>query len=180
MPLATAQFAKLVDASAERRGRGADYAAECRAGLAGLTSRHAASADALQDWLRSQDDREFFEFVTNGVAAIESLSYAAYAAGAVFWPQAFPFGSEAARQAVGPRGTARAYDIAGNQQFALRVYSILDSSRCRAWYRVRSVLSHRSLPEKVLPGVALEMEAWLTGALTDWLAGLTEVAEAQQ
>lgn len=145
-----------------------------------MSNRHAACVQALRDWLESPDERSLFAFVTSGVAAIESLSYAAYAAGAVFWPQAFPFGSEATRQAVGPRGTARAYEIAGNPQFALRVYTILDSSHCRVWYRLRSVLSHRSLPEDLQPGAVREMETWLTGALTDWLSGLTEVAQAQQ
>lgn len=164
---------ELVRAFAASTQRPDDYVAELEAALEGALARWNAC--------RAAGQADFFGFIVHGHAALESVCYAAYAVGATYWPQVFPFGSDAARRAVGLRSTARAHDLAGNAAFAAQLNGLLDSAAFRSWSRYRNILTHRALgPDPELtPAAVAGMERWLGGALRDLLGALVAMAEAQ-
>jgi hypothetical protein len=188
---------ELVTGFAAGAQRPEDYLTEFRAGLSGLVHRYTACsascralvASEARDRVTYDQDRDFFGFVVNGLAAMDTFSYAAYAAGATFWPHLFPFASEAARRAVGPRSTARAYDLAGEAEFAALFNTILDSQDHRAWRKYHTVLSHRAGGTTGFHAAANTegahasvqgMQQWLDETLAVLLAGLVAVAERQR
>lgn len=180
-----ARFRELVQVFAQGAQRPAEYLTELEAAVQGVDYRHRACSEAGQACVAAagafEQDRDFFQFITHGHAALESLAYAAYAAGAIFWPQVFPFGSEAARRAVSGRATARAYDLAGSADFAAQLHAMLDSADFRAWSRYRHVVTHRALAgPRIGADEVAGMRRWLDETLDALLASLVRLAAGQR
>lgn len=153
---------------------------------------------------RYEQDRALFVFFVSGLATIECLHYALFAAGALATPGSaptsegsfpslkFPLSTEADRRAVTPRCCAKAFRRAfPNEPLSVALADLQKDPDYWEWTDVRNVIAHRLSPGwTTLPGGEEKYIGWLgipldetTTAtrrkwLADWLAKILVATDA--
>jgi hypothetical protein len=105
-----------------------------------------ADGDGPANPARYRQERLFFEFITTGIAAVETFCYAAYVIGHVVSDRSFPLSSEKDRRRIAPSTTIEGWRLAGGKDLADELQAVYNSTQFSDWKIYRNVLSHRGHP----------------------------------
>lgn len=143
-----------------------DTAREFSYGFASVRDRFRGCAEAADNFsslveehgdrptqpYRYYQEREFFSFVMNGMACVESLHYGLFAFGASVDPSRFPFGNESDRSKVTLKKTRKCFkELPRRKAISDALEKLKTSQEFKDWDLWRRVLFHRGVRGRVIP-----------------------------
>ncbi len=156
-PFAWEQYAGAWNAVAYRFHACADHDAVFTASVqdAGTTPPQPA---------RYIQEREFFNFLVNGLATIESLCYAFFAIGAMMDAHNFPIATPKDLLRITPKLTDERYALAfSGEAVSGSMARLLASEEYKDWKETRGLLAHRSVPGRMIRLTVSATIAWGKG-----------------
>jgi hypothetical protein len=100
---------------------------------------------------RYLQERELFCFFVTGLAAIESLYYAAFAIASMLDSANFPMESSSDLRSINPRKTAERFSVCFREERLTRaLQTTLNDDAYSEWKRIRNVLTHRTSPGRII------------------------------